>query len=195
MMEERAVDYGFMTIFVGFLITFLDFRINGLNIFPDFVGYIIIAIGLSKAFQLDEKFKTAQMFSVIMIVLSFPDIVEFTGYDPLWPLSLIATIVALLLTWFLLNGVTDVALRNSNEDLANLSEKVLFATIAITIFNLAIILLTNIAGFYSIVFAVVALAMVFVSLLVTVFKLLVIYRASNEFDSVITLEDPYGLQL
>ncbi len=192
MMEERDVDYGFMKILVGSLIIFFDFRINGFNLIPDFVGYILITMGLSKALQLDEKFKRAQFFAIAMIVLSIPNIIEFQGFNPLWPIAPIVTIVSLCMLWFLLGGITDVALRNGNESLADLSKKVLYATIIILVISASIGFAANILvyiiGWYVVTLAIVAIPLALIGLAVGLVELFVLYRSSNELTSTMIAE-------
>ena len=87
MIEEspkNQVDFGFMQICYGLILASFDFRFNGINLIPDFLGFIFIVVGLTKIESLHTKFKTAQLPAASLIPLSLPDIIEFTGdYNPL----------------------------------------------------------------------------------------------------------------
>lgn len=51
---------GFSKLFWGFLIILLDFRIQGFDILPDIIGYLMIYSGLTQLIYLSEHFKYAK---------------------------------------------------------------------------------------------------------------------------------------
>ena len=68
---------GFNRIFWGLLFVVLDIRIGSIDLFlPDFVGYILIASGLSLLAPHDKWFRRARVMAVIMIFFSLTDLVE-----------------------------------------------------------------------------------------------------------------------
>ena len=60
--------------FWGFIVIFLDFRIGGFDIIPDFVGFIMIFQALSELELKNDIFSKARNFAGPMILLSIPDI-------------------------------------------------------------------------------------------------------------------------
>ena len=61
---------GFRRLFWGFLFTMLDFRIMGIDILPDILGYIFFLTGLSILGLKDECFQNAKKYCIALIVLS-----------------------------------------------------------------------------------------------------------------------------
>ncbi|GEN46843.1 hypothetical protein [Alkalibacillus haloalkaliphilus] len=64
----------FTLILAGFLIVFFDIEFNGFNIIVDVVGYIIVAVGLSKLQTYSNYAKTAMFIASILAVVSIPNI-------------------------------------------------------------------------------------------------------------------------
>ncbi|MDF1539375.1 MAG: hypothetical protein P1Q69_10790 [Candidatus Thorarchaeota archaeon] len=180
MLEERSFDYGFMTIFWGLVITFFDFRINGFNLIPDFVGYVLVMIGVAKTMRLDYRFGQARTAAIILIPLSLPDIIEFPAGDPFWPISIISGFCYLVFIWVFLGGIKSVAESHGNASLAELAYKVLIATFVIRGVNLTFSLIVNLLGSSAGAIILLVVPLVFVGLLVGVLVLYVVYRASQE---------------
>lgn len=73
-------------IFWGIVIANFDLNINGINILPDFLGWILIAYGLSNFRYEDVKFDNnyinyAKLTSIIMILFSLVfELGSYTGY-------------------------------------------------------------------------------------------------------------------
>jgi len=53
-----------------------DFRINGFDILPDFIGYLLIFLGLSALVNLNEKFNKAKTLALPLIIISVLDIYQ-----------------------------------------------------------------------------------------------------------------------
>ena len=71
------MNAGFNLIFWGLLFVVLDIRISSVDLFlPDFVGYILIAVGLSRLASHDQWFRTARIFAIILIFVSLTTLVE-----------------------------------------------------------------------------------------------------------------------
>lgn len=71
------MNKGFKNLFWGFLLVFLDFRINTFDILLDPIGYILIFSGLQTLvhhFELKSSGKFASILAGILIVLSIPDV-------------------------------------------------------------------------------------------------------------------------
>lgn len=66
---------GFNKILWGFIFLF-DFRINGFDILPDFIGYILIFLGLKMLAERNENFNKAKLLALPLIFLSLLDIYQ-----------------------------------------------------------------------------------------------------------------------
>jgi hypothetical protein len=75
-----------MQIFWGFLFVFLDFTFDGIDLIPDFVGYIFIVIGLRSLSSLSLHFTHAKISAIILFFLSL-----FTDFSILTPLKPVAS--------------------------------------------------------------------------------------------------------
>ncbi|HZI61313.1 MAG TPA: hypothetical protein VFD62_11395 [Pyrinomonadaceae bacterium] len=71
------MNVGFNLIFWGLLFVVLDIRISSVDlVLPDFVGYILIASGLSRLASHHQWFRTARIFAIILIFVSLTTLVE-----------------------------------------------------------------------------------------------------------------------
>lgn len=123
-------EKGFMKIFWGFLFIFLDIRISGIDfVLPDFIGYILIVFGLARLSDLHPRFRTANAYAKIMVLLSFADLVEMkrvmgrrggltVWYHPVWPITLLGVILNLIMVWHICRAIIELAQASGNHDLA-----------------------------------------------------------------------------
>jgi hypothetical protein len=58
-----------------------DFRINGFDILPDFIGYLLFYLGASKLQHAHDRFAKAKPLCALMIFLSLPSLIEFQAGD------------------------------------------------------------------------------------------------------------------
>lgn len=114
------------SIFIGYLLIFLDFNfnLNGhvIGILPDFIGFILIAKGLQELSRESERFPKVRPWAIGMAVytavLYVLDLVGF-NVDIQWLmliLSLIATSITLYISYSVILGVKDIE-ANRNADL------------------------------------------------------------------------------
>ncbi len=100
----------FAQIFWGLLLTILDFKFNGLDILPDFLGYILIALGCRGLAEFSDSFLLAGRLGWIMV--AFP----FVGYalrGNLWIVTKILNrAIDTGMIWFLLGGVMELAVAS-----------------------------------------------------------------------------------
>lgn len=66
----------------GLIITVININIQGFDIFPDVIGYIMVVIGLGKIVKYEEKFDLARKVAYILTVLSAINIVKPQAQDP-----------------------------------------------------------------------------------------------------------------
>jgi len=64
-------------IFIGYLFLFFNFEINGIDLLPGFIGYILIFVGLGKLKNESSYFQKARPWAIVMTVfeiLSFAEL-------------------------------------------------------------------------------------------------------------------------
>lgn len=162
---------GLNKVFWGFLFTVLDFRIQGFDILPDIIGYILFALGFSALAAGSEYFSKAGKFNIPLLILSIFSVYERpaqgTGVQVgiLGPLGIvlgIAVIVLnLLVIYNLFMGIRELAHQRGRYDLSNEAESrwKQYLTLQIAI------LFTFILIFIPLLGAIFALLMVAVSLI------------------------------
>ncbi|MHC4441407.1 MAG: hypothetical protein ACYTBZ_02175 [Planctomycetota bacterium] len=113
---------GFMKIFWGFLLVFLDFRFNRFDIFPDFLGYILITWGLSILAPMHQRFDKAKIYAGIMIVFSLIDLVQIKAKGEaefiLFLINTMQIILNLIMVWNICQGIIELANTAQNQNLA-----------------------------------------------------------------------------
>jgi hypothetical protein len=89
-------ERGFRRIFWGLFLVVLDFRINGFDILPDFLGFVLIAMGLGLLVLLDRRFLTARVLAVLLIVLSLATLLQHTdaAKAEAWPAGWVVGVAA-----------------------------------------------------------------------------------------------------
>lgn len=123
---------GFGTIFWGFLFMF-DFRIQGLDILPNIIGYLLMYSGLGNLSSYSSKFDSAKKYSVPLAVLSLFSIYQVQKpvgqltFDPLSIglsiVGIITTVLDLFLVYNLCLGIVDLAKNQSNDELQGLAQR------------------------------------------------------------------------
>lgn len=108
-----------------------DFRINGFDLLPDFIGYIFIFSGLALLVGLNRRFETARNFALPLIVLSIFDIYQvnipidniFMGSKLLLisTIGILCIILNLLLLYNICIGIEERAYELGNNELGRLA--------------------------------------------------------------------------
>ncbi len=176
---------GLNKIFWGFLFIMLDFKIQGFDILPDIIGYILFALGFSALAAGSEYFKKAGKFNILLIIFSIFSIYEkpaqSTGVhiDTLGVFGILVGIVVivlnLLVMYNLFMGVGELASRQGRHDLSEESEKKWKQYLALQIATMFSFLLIFIP-FLAVIFV---LALVIISLVLMVSIILFIKRCSE----------------
>lgn len=124
----------FMYIFYGLILLFLDFRIGSFDILPDALGYVLIAVGLSKLVPFEASFGRAQIFAMLLAGLALLDFVQPTQMtaaqvggavpapDGLFLITMLVRVVFdLVMIWDLCQGIIELADRAGNQALVRLA--------------------------------------------------------------------------
>lgn len=196
-MEKDA----FMKMFWGFLFIFLDIRINGIDfVLPDFFGYILIVFGLAALSGLHPRFRKANAYAKIMVLLSFLDLVEMrrvigrrggltVWHHSLWPLTLLAMILNLIMVWHICRAISELSEASGNRNLADTATVrwKLYVGVAVIVWCIGLLALAEsdlarLAVIPTVIFAIVAMILLMGLML----------RASREIRTEFPLPEDYS---
>lgn len=115
---------GFRLLFWGILFLF-SFRIQGIDILPNMIGYLFIFNGLKDLLEENDHFVVARKFCLPLIVLSVFEIYQKPNHSsgihfhPLLSLiGLVSVILLLFLFYHICQGMKEWALEELNHELA-----------------------------------------------------------------------------
>lgn len=120
------IKEGFGKFFWGFLFIMFDFRIQGIDILPNVIGFILFAIGFQALSAHSQYFTKGKGFNFIMIILSTFSIYEQPAQGEgvhVHPVGMLVGTASLLLTlvvvYHLLMGVKDMAHQQQRSNMEN----------------------------------------------------------------------------
>jgi hypothetical protein len=121
---NTAIKSGFDKLFWGFLFVMVDFRLQGIDILPDVIGYIPFAVGFNLLGEYSIHFKKAGTYNMIMIIVSIFQIYEQPaqgGGININPFSMLVGSVSLLfglvVGYYLFVGIKDMAQNQAKMDI------------------------------------------------------------------------------
>jgi hypothetical protein len=122
------MESGLRKFYWGFFFIMLSFRIQGFDIFPDFVGYILFAIGFSSLSEKSEHFRVAAKFNVPLLLISLFSIYQWpvqgqngNTAQVVWFGILVSIILFALNLYVVFNlfmGIHDIMSQNENGNTA-----------------------------------------------------------------------------
>lgn len=162
---------GLNKIFWGLLFAMLDFRIQGFDILPDIVGYILFAVGFSVLAAGSEYFSKAGKFNIPLMILSvfslYENPAQGTGVQ-IGTLSVLAIVLGiavivlnLLVVYNLFMGIKELAYQQGRYDLSDEAQSRWKQYLTLQIATL----FTFILIFIPLLGAIFVLLMVFISLI------------------------------
>lgn len=114
----------FNKLFWGFLFIMFDFRLQGIDVFPDIIGYILFVTAFRVLIEHSSYFVQARTYSIVMIFISIATIyerpVDGSGVhiDPVGVvIGLVSLAFALAVGYFLFKGIQDMAAKRQQLDL------------------------------------------------------------------------------
>ena len=109
----------FSQMFWGLLLVILDIRINGFDLLPDGLGYVIVAFGCAGLVEYSPRFVTARTLCLVLAVMW---LVGFAVYgDPALVYGLVTAALNCAMMWQLLGGIAEFAYLE-RPDLAQRAE-------------------------------------------------------------------------
>ncbi|MEC0240411.1 hypothetical protein P4H66_11165 [Paenibacillus dokdonensis] len=113
---------GFLHLFWGFLFL-IDIRINGFDILPDVVGYVLFFLGFIKLESKSQHFLKAKNMSVVMIILSVMSLVISWASLQSWLFyflfNVVLYILKLYIVFHLCYGISELAGRRGLHEFQN----------------------------------------------------------------------------
>lgn len=104
-------------IFIGYILIFFHFKINGFDLLPDFVGYILIVVGLGQLAAESEQFVKAKSWAIVMAIASaFFGIVGLLGVGYSFALSLVSCVfscIGLYLMYLIGHGIRETEQKHA----------------------------------------------------------------------------------
>lgn len=135
-----TVLQAYRKVYYGLMLILLDFRIGTLDIFPDFIGYIFVVVGLGILAEKSQHFAKAKFFASILVITSLFDLVQVTkevvqppqqtGFFitpsassiPFLVFTLIAGLIRLAMVYNMCEGIWEAALTAEEPELAARAE-------------------------------------------------------------------------
>jgi hypothetical protein len=108
-----------MMIMWGLILALFDLNLNGVNIVPDFIGYILIAIGSARLVPLFPEFQAAVIVAWIMAPLSLTEHSPIREAPVAFLIMIVTTVLHTILIWKLCEGVARGARDRGRSDLAD----------------------------------------------------------------------------
>jgi hypothetical protein len=145
----------------GLAFVLIDVRFRGMDIFPDFIGYLCMLVGLSRLPLSDSAFRTARILALVLAFASVPGAVLWAPYDPTVPedqqeaghqpikvsnpnyaiplagLAMASEALGLAMGWCLLNGVAGEAEALGRSALAQAARAARWPLSAVFVVTLA----------------------------------------------------------
>jgi len=128
-MNERGLN----KLFWGFFFIMINFRIVGVDIFPDIIGYIFLASGINELIPNSSFFNKAAKYNILMLILSIFSICQIPaqgrginlGLMGVFsiPIAIASFILNLLLVYSIFMGIRDMSENLEQYDLMEESDK------------------------------------------------------------------------
>ena len=117
-------ERGFRRIFWGLILVVLDLRLDeSIDLLPDFLGFVLVTMGLGLLAPLSGRFRTARVLAAMLIVLSLADFATPTReegaewFDGWRALEIFVDVVDVAMVWLLCGGIASLARRRGLPDL------------------------------------------------------------------------------
>lgn len=138
---------GFHRIILGFLFILINFKINGFDLIPDFVGYILILSGLSALAEHHGAFSKARIFAGVLLICSFVGMVESMANPnntagsvsmPVWLIGLVPIVCGIGLRLLLGKGMVVLLELYGQDDAARTTTNCISLNIIVLVVSAAL---------------------------------------------------------
>jgi hypothetical protein len=121
------VEKGLHRLSWGFIFIMLSFRINGFDILPDVVGFLLFASAFGILSSNSDYFVKASKYNLPMVILSVfsiyqrPAQEEGIQFGPLGllsiPIAIFSFVLNLVVVYYLFMGIKDMAIKGEQSDI------------------------------------------------------------------------------
>lgn len=168
-----AKSFGF--IFWGLILVVLDFKINGFDLLPDAIGYVLVGIGAATLHWLSPKFSLAGSLSLFLAISWLVGLM--VAGEAATVFGILVTAINCAMIWSLLGGIIDFAKSKERYDLA---EKAHHRRIGYVAVMCGVLLLGLLAGKLGGIAAMLAVVAVIAGLVIMLLILHLIHRVRYE---------------
>lgn len=169
----------FKMISYGFLFILVNFRIKGLDILPDTIGYVLFAAGFRSLASQSEYYRKALYVNIPLLITSLVNIYQFPASTPVqaggvsfnfgalgvWaiPVCIANCVLSILVIYNMFQGIIEMALAKGLGDIADEAgrkwKEYLYLQIAV-LFLFAAVFLPVIGIAYIIALAIISLIII-----------------------------------
>ncbi|MCW1922413.1 hypothetical protein OKA05_07595 [Luteolibacter arcticus] len=160
----------FIQIFWGLLLVVLDFQVNQIDVLPDLLGYILVALGCRGLSDASPRFSTAAILAWVLVIMAA---VSIAIRGDIIPLGILYNVIDCAMMWFLLGGVIELANFRQRPDFSQRASSRRIAYVALA----GLSTLLGLTGPYP---GEIALALVIGMIVVLCLILHLIHRAIRE---------------
>jgi hypothetical protein len=106
----------FGLIFWGLIFVIVNVTLNGFDLLPDFIGYLLVAVGTDGLGAVSRKFSTARTLAWCLVPVSLASL--FVAGELGTTLGYVRFALDCFMMWALLGGIMDFAVARERFDLA-----------------------------------------------------------------------------
>lgn len=116
----------------GLIIALLDIRIGPIDILPDFMGYILITMGLSELAEQHVNYGKAKNFSQWLILFSLTDIYKVSGNSTYFSISnsgiffmfisMVGVMIKLFMVYYICRAIIGVSAEKGLDEIGRKSD-------------------------------------------------------------------------
>ncbi|WP_163192259.1 hypothetical protein [Clostridium thermarum] len=127
------IEKGFNKFYWGFLFIMIDFRLQGIDVLPDLIGYVFLAEGFHILSDFSQHFSKAGALNIVMLALSIFSIYEKPAQDgginygifgPLGILiGIVAVIIGIMSIYYMFCGIKSIAEKKEKQDIYHEANK------------------------------------------------------------------------
>ncbi|MED5017009.1 hypothetical protein P9847_06775 [Paenibacillus chibensis] len=173
---------GFIHLLWGFLFL-IDIRINGIDVLPDVIGYVLFFLGFAKLENKSRHFRLAKNMSVVMIAISVMSLLISWASVHSWLLYFVVNLVVFVLKVYIIfhlcYGISDMAGRRGLHEFQNKAVQRWRWFIAVIAASFILILLAPLLSMLAILFA---FLLMIASVVIYVMMMMLMWEAEHVFQ-------------
>ena len=109
----------FLLIFWGLLLSVFPFKLNGVDLLPDVIGYLLVFLGCRGLMSQAVGFTVAGPVAIVLMLLWLIAIVIPREMSSVF--GTVVIVVNLVLVWYLIEGIGEIATRGGRQEIVESS--------------------------------------------------------------------------